>query len=153
MQKPEVDPVFQLFAFCGGYPVEPVDVHASIRHLEVVYDKLTVCDKAMHAYSLGKERVEDVMEMVRIAVGLSDAEFEATPRMYTNANSTSPLKHDHPMIDGCHRLAARASDCGDAVYIGRCRGPCDSSRCGSPIRAEALCAIACSNTCGPVRPA
>ncbi len=43
------------------------------------------------------------MEMVRIAGGLSHEEFEATPRMYTNINSTSPLKHDWPMIDGWMR--------------------------------------------------
>ncbi len=30
---------------------------------------LTLSDKAVHAYSLGAERVEDVMEMVRIAGG------------------------------------------------------------------------------------
>jgi trimethylamine--corrinoid protein Co-methyltransferase len=39
------------------------------------------------------------MEMVKIAGGLSEEEFRATPRMYTNINSTSPLKHDQPMID------------------------------------------------------
>ncbi|MDU9003389.1 trimethylamine methyltransferase family protein [Sedimentitalea todarodis] len=98
---------FNCIHFAGGYPVEPVDVHASVRHLDVLYDKLTLTDKVMHAYSLGKERVEDVMEMVRIAGGLSHEEFDATPRMYTNINSTSPLKHDYPMLDGWMRLARR----------------------------------------------
>ncbi|MEM6477413.1 MAG: trimethylamine methyltransferase family protein [Pseudomonadota bacterium] len=96
---------FNCIHFAGGYPVEPVDIHASVRHLDVLFDKLTLTDKVMHAYSLGKERVEDVMEMVRIAGGLSEEEFRAKPRMYTNINSTSPLKHDEPMIDGCLRLA------------------------------------------------
>ncbi|MCU0882646.1 MAG: trimethylamine methyltransferase family protein, partial [Hyphomonadaceae bacterium] len=50
---------------------------------------------------------EDVMEMVRIAGGLSEAEFQAKPRMYTNINSVSPLKHDFPMLDGAMRLARR----------------------------------------------
>ncbi|MDX1786433.1 MAG: trimethylamine methyltransferase family protein, partial [Roseovarius sp.] len=86
---------------------EPVDIHASVRHLDVLYDKLTLTDKAMHAYSLGKERVEDVMEMVRIAGGHSHEEFETGPKMYTNINSTSPLKHDYPMLDGWMRLARR----------------------------------------------
>ncbi|MEL6644239.1 MAG: trimethylamine methyltransferase family protein [Pseudomonadota bacterium] len=104
---------FNCIHFAGGYPVEPVDLHPSVRHLDVLFDKLTISDKVMHAYSLGKERVEDVMEMVRVAGGLSDDEFEATPRMYTNINSTSPLKHDHPMIDGCLRLARR----GQAVVV------------------------------------
>ena len=104
---------FNCIHFAGGYPVEPVDVHASVRHLDVLYDKLTLTDKVMHAYSLGKERVEDVMEMVKIAGGLSEEEFQATPRMYTNINSTSPLKHDQPMIDGCLRLVRR----GQAVVV------------------------------------
>ncbi|MBV7394124.1 trimethylamine methyltransferase family protein [Mameliella sediminis] len=98
---------FNCIHFAGGYPVEPVDVHASVRHLDVVFDKLTLTDKVMHAYSLGKERVEDVMEMVRIAGGLTHEEFDASPRMYTNINSTSPLKHDFPMMDGWMRMARR----------------------------------------------
>jgi len=98
---------FNCIHFVGGYPVEPQDIHASIRHLDVLYDKLTLTDKVAHAYCLGKERVEDVMEMVRIAGGHSDAEFEASPRMYSNINSTSPLKHDYPMLDGWMRLARR----------------------------------------------
>ena len=66
---------FNCIHFVGGYPVEPVDIHPSIRHLDVLYDKLTLTDKVAHAYSLGKERVEDVMEMVRIAGNLSHSEF------------------------------------------------------------------------------
>lgn len=50
---------FNCIHFAGGYPVEPVDIHASVRHLDVLYDKLTLSDKVMHAYSLGKERVEE----------------------------------------------------------------------------------------------
>ena len=98
---------FNCLHFAGGYPVEPMDLHPSIRHLDCLYDKLTLTDKVVHAYSLGKERVEDVMEMTRIAGGLSHEEFDASPRMYTNINSTSPLKHDYPMLDGLMRLARR----------------------------------------------
>ncbi|MEM9050099.1 MAG: trimethylamine methyltransferase family protein [Pseudomonadota bacterium] len=98
---------FNCIHFCGGYPVEPVDIHASVRHLDCLQDKLLLCDKVVHAYSLGPERVEDVIEMVRIAAGLSDDEFDAAPRMYTNINSSSPLKHDWPMLDGAMRLARR----------------------------------------------
>ncbi|MEJ6389318.1 trimethylamine methyltransferase family protein [Gymnodinialimonas ulvae] len=98
---------FNCIHFAGGYPVEPIDVHASVRHLDCLFEKLTLTDKVAHAYSLGAERVEDVMEMVRIASGLSHEEFDATPRMYTNINSVSPLKHDFPMLDGAMRLARR----------------------------------------------
>ena len=134
---------FNCIHFAGGYPVEPVDIHASVRHLDVLYDKLTLTDKVMHAYSLGKERVEDVMEMVRIAGGLTHEEFEATPRMYTNINSTSPLKHDHPMIDGCLRLIRR----GQAVVVSPftlagAMAPVTMAGAVAQSLAEALCAIA-----------
>ncbi|WGH78942.1 trimethylamine methyltransferase family protein [Jannaschia ovalis] len=98
---------FNCIHFVGGYPVEPVDVHAAIRHLDCLQAKLELTDKVVHAYSLGRERVEDVMEMVRIAGGLSHAEFEAQPRMYTNINSVSPLKHDFPMLEGAMIHARR----------------------------------------------
>ena len=98
---------FNCIHFAGGYPVEPIDVHAGVRHLDCLREKLVLSDKVVHAYSLGRERVEDVMEMVRIAGGLSEAEFEATPRMYTNINSVSPLKHDFPMLEGAMLHARR----------------------------------------------
>lgn len=96
---------FNCIHIAGGYPVEPIDIHASVRHLDCLYEKLVLTDKVVHAYSLGKERVEDVMEMVRIAGGHTQEEFEASPRMYTNINSVSPLKHDFPMLEGAMILA------------------------------------------------
>ena len=47
------------------------------------------------------------MEMVRIAGGHSHEEFDEGPKLYTNINSTSPLKHDEPMLDGWMRMARR----------------------------------------------
>ncbi|MEM7500168.1 MAG: trimethylamine methyltransferase family protein [Pseudomonadota bacterium] len=98
---------FNCIHILGGYPVEPVDIHAGVRHLHCLRDKLKLTDKVMHAYALGTERIEDAMEMVRLAYGLSHEEFDAAPRMYTNINSSSPLKHDWPMLDGAMRLAER----------------------------------------------
>ncbi len=104
---------FNCIHLIGGYPVEPLDIHPSIRHLDVLFDQLTLTDKVCHAYSLGKERVEDVMEMVKIAGGFSEEDFQSKPHMFTNINSTSPLKHDDPMIDGSLRLIRR----GQAVVV------------------------------------
>ena len=49
----------------GGYPVEPADIHASVRHLDALFDMLTLTDKPIHAYSLGRERIRDAIEMAR----------------------------------------------------------------------------------------
>jgi len=144
---------FNCIHFIGGYPVEPVDIHASVRHLDVLYDKLTLSDKVAHAYSLGRERVEDVMEMVRIAGGLSDAEFEATPRMYTNINSTSPLKHDFPMLDGYMRCVRR----GQATVVtpftlAGAMAPVTLAGAVAQSLAEGLCAIALAQYIRPGAP-
>ena len=48
------------------------------------------------------------MEMVRIAGGpRRGGVLRATPRLFTNINSSSPLKHDWPMLDGAMRFARR----------------------------------------------
>ena len=98
---------FNCIHFAGGYPVEPIDIHASVRHLDCLFEKLVLTDKVVHAYSLGRERVEDVMEMVRIAGGLTRQEFDSRCHMYTNINSVSPLKHDFPMLEGAMIHAER----------------------------------------------
>ena len=144
---------FNCIHVAGGYPVEPVDVHASVRHLDVLYDKLTLTDKVAHAYSLGKERVEDVMEMIRIAGGLSHEEFEAAPRMYTNINSTSPLKHDTPMLDGYMRCIRR----GQATVVtpftlAGAMAPVTMSGAVAQSIAEGLCAVAMAQWMRPGAP-
>jgi trimethylamine--corrinoid protein Co-methyltransferase len=141
---------FNCIHIAGGYPVEPIDIHPSVRHLDCLYEKLTLTDKVCHAYSLGAERVEDVMEMVRIAGGLTDEEFKAKPRMYTNINSVSPLKHDFPMLDGAMRLARR----GQPVIItpftlAGAMAPVTMSGAVALSIAEALAAVACCNTSTP----
>lgn len=133
---------FNCIHFAGGYPVEPVDLHASVRHLDVLYDKLTLTDKVMHAYSLGAERVEDVMEMVRIAGGLTHEEFEASPKMYTNINSTSPLKHDIPMLDGWMRMARHNQGLVVTPFtLAGAMAPVTMSGAVAQSLAESLCAV------------
>ena len=141
---------FNCIHFAGGYPVEPVDIHASVRHLDVLYDKLTLTDKVMHAYSLGKERVEDVMEMVRIAGGLTHEEFDASPRMYTNINSTSPLKHDIPMLDGWMRLARRGQGLVVTPFtLAGAMAPVTMAGAVAQSLAEALCAVVLAQIINP----
>ena len=144
---------FNCIHFAGGYPVEPVDIHASVRHLDCLYEKLTLTDKVVHAYSLGAERVEDAMEMVRIAGGMTLDQFHARPHMFTNINSVSPLKHDFPMIDGALRMA-RA---GQAVIVtpftlAGAMAPVTMSGAVTLSIAEALSAIALLQYVAPGAP-
>ncbi len=134
---------FNCIHIAGGYPVEPIDIHPGVRHLDCLYEKLTLTDKVVHAYSLGAERVEDVMEMTRLAAGLSQAEFDASPRMYTNINSVSPLKHDYPMLDGAMRLARRGQPVVVTPFtLAGAMAPVTMSGAVALSLAEALAAVA-----------
>lgn len=90
-----------------GYPVEPVDLHASIRHLEATWDALTLTDRSFHVYSLGRQRNLDAIEMVRIARGVTDDELDDQPSITSVINANSPLKYDNPMLEGMIQLARR----------------------------------------------
>jgi trimethylamine--corrinoid protein Co-methyltransferase len=91
----------------GGYPVEPTDIHASIRHLTCLFDMLTLSDKPIHAYSLGRERIVDGIEMARLARGIDDETLEREPSLFTVINSSSPLRLDTPMMEGVIQMARR----------------------------------------------
>jgi trimethylamine--corrinoid protein Co-methyltransferase len=90
----------------GGYPVEPVDIHPSIRHLECIRDLATLTDKAFHIYSLGKERNLDGIEITRIARGISHEQLLEEPSVYTIINTNSPLKLDVPMMEGIIQMSS-----------------------------------------------
>jgi trimethylamine--corrinoid protein Co-methyltransferase len=98
---------FDSIHFWAGYPVEPIDIHASVRHLEALFDMLTLSDKPIHAYSLGRERNLDAIEMVKIARGLDDETLEREPSLFTVINSSSPLRLDTPMLEGVIQMARR----------------------------------------------
>lgn len=93
--------------YISGYPVEPIDIHPSVRHLKCLHDFVTLSDKVFHAYSLGLERNRDALEIVRIARGLDNDRLDAEPSLFTVINSSSPLRLDAPMLTGIIEMARR----------------------------------------------
>ncbi|MFC3722189.1 trimethylamine methyltransferase family protein [Neoaquamicrobium sediminum] len=97
----------------GGYPVEPIDIHPSVRHLECVRDLAVLTDKVFHIYSLGKERNVDGIEIARLARGISRERLLEEPSVFTIINTNSPLKLDVPMMEGIIQMASA----GQAVVV------------------------------------
>jgi trimethylamine--corrinoid protein Co-methyltransferase len=91
----------------GGYPVEPIDIHASVRHLDCLSDIVKLTDKAFHCYSLGKQRNLDAIEIARIGRGITMEQMEAEPSLFTVINSSSPLRLDGPMLQGIIEMSSR----------------------------------------------
>ncbi len=91
----------------GGYPVEPVDIHPSVRHLDALHDMLTLSDRAIHAYSLGRQRNLDALEMIKIARQIDDVTLDTEPSITSVINASSPLRYDTPMLQGIIEFSAR----------------------------------------------
>ncbi|MEM7094417.1 MAG: trimethylamine methyltransferase family protein [Actinomycetota bacterium] len=95
----------------GGYPVEPADLHASVRHLHAIRDICVLTDKAPNAYSLGVDRNRDALEIIRLANGLAEDEIDDHTIVTTVINTSSPLRLDHPMCNGIIEYSRRNQCC------------------------------------------
>jgi trimethylamine--corrinoid protein Co-methyltransferase len=98
---------FNVVQFIGGYPVEPADLPPSTRHLDAHHAAITLTDKIWHPYSLGRERIEDAVEMICIARGIDKAQLAREPSLFSIVNSNSPLRLDGPMLQGLMAMARR----------------------------------------------
>jgi trimethylamine:corrinoid methyltransferase-like protein len=58
-----------------------------LRHLDALFDMLTLSDKPIHAYSLGRDRNLDALEMIRIARGLDWETLEREPSLFTPSST------------------------------------------------------------------
>jgi trimethylamine--corrinoid protein Co-methyltransferase len=91
----------------GGYPVEPIDIHASVRHLDCLADMVKLTDKVFHCYSLGAQRNLDALEIARIGRGITAERMEGEPSLFTIINTSSPLRLDGPMLQGIIEMSSR----------------------------------------------
>ncbi|MDK4702993.1 trimethylamine methyltransferase family protein [Rhizobium sp. CNPSo 4062] len=98
---------FDVIHMTGGYPVEPIDIHASVRHLDCLSDIVKLTDKAFHCYSLGQQRNLDAIEIARIGRGITMEQMEREPSLFTIINSSSPLRLDGPMLQGIIEMSSR----------------------------------------------
>ncbi|MCK6452842.1 MAG: trimethylamine methyltransferase family protein [Alphaproteobacteria bacterium] len=84
----------------GSQPVAPIDLPAEMRHLDVYRAFVTLTDKIWSPSALGRERIDDGIEMMCLATGLDRPGLAATPMLIANINTNSPLRVDGPMLDG-----------------------------------------------------
>jgi trimethylamine--corrinoid protein Co-methyltransferase len=102
---------FNCIHTAGGGSVDALDVHASIRHLHIMRNKVRFSDKALFVVSTGRARLFDGMEIARLARGISREQFQREPSCYTVINTNSPLKLDSPMATGIIETARHNQIC------------------------------------------
>ncbi|WP_119462192.1 trimethylamine methyltransferase family protein [Rhodospirillaceae bacterium SYSU D60014] len=89
----------------AGYPVEPIDIPPSIRHLDCHYAYITLTDRVWQPSGIGPHRVLDGIAMNCIARGISREELAEKPGLLTTINTNSPLRVDGAMLDGLMAMA------------------------------------------------
>ena len=136
-----------------GYPVEPIDIHASVRHLEAAYDFLTLSDRAIHAYSLGRTKNQDGLEMIKIVRQIDEDTLQREPSMWTIVNANSPLVYDAPMLQGIIEFASRNQIvCITPFTLMGAMAPVTVAGALSQHNAEALAGIALTQAVRPGAP-
>ena len=91
--------------------VEPQDIPVDVRHLHITRSQLVLTDKPTFAFTRGRQRVQDVFEMLRIRHGLGLDEFVEQPVVWANINTNSPRQLDIPMALGIIDMARAGQVC------------------------------------------
>jgi trimethylamine--corrinoid protein Co-methyltransferase len=89
----------------AGYPVEPCDIDVNIRHLVAGEAAARLTTKPLKCYALGRQRVEDVIELIRIARGIDHDTLLQQPSLITVVNANSPLIYDGNLLEGAIIMA------------------------------------------------
>jgi trimethylamine--corrinoid protein Co-methyltransferase len=89
----------------SGGPLEPMDLPAATRHLDLYLSQCTLLDKSWNLNALGTERTMDGIQMAALVMGWSLEDLAKQPMMMGVINTNSPRQLDVPMADGLITLA------------------------------------------------
>ena len=114
---------------------------------------MTLCDKPLSAYSLGRTRILDAIELVKLGYGLSEDAFCQGARIISIINTSSPLRLDGPMIEGMIELARRNQACVITPFtLSGAMAPATVTGALAQQHAEALAGIAFYQAINPGAP-
>ncbi len=137
--------------FSGGSTVEPMDIPAGKRHLDVQYAFFRYSDQGCEATPETPGHAADAVDMARLLFGADFLEQNAV--VLGNINSNSPLTFDGRML-GALRVFAGANQgtiIVPAVLAGA-MGPVTTAGCMSEILAETLAGMALTQLVRPGSP-
>jgi trimethylamine--corrinoid protein Co-methyltransferase len=144
---------FNCIHTAGGGSVDAIDIHASVRHLHVMRNKVHFSDKVPFVPSTGRARLFDSMEIARMARGISREQFQREPSCYTVINTNSPLKLDHFMAMGIIEMARHNQICVVTPFtLAGAMAPVTIAGALVEQNAEALLGLALSQLANPGAP-
>jgi trimethylamine---corrinoid protein Co-methyltransferase len=89
----------------SGAPLEPMDLPAATRHLDLYLSQATLLDKSWNLNALGTDRTMDGIHMAALMMGWSLDDMARQPVMMGVINTNSPRQLDDPMSQGLIALA------------------------------------------------
>jgi len=136
-----------------GPSAEPQDVDARFRHYAMMRSQLIYGDKPMFVYARGRGQVTESLELIRLGLNLSDADFTDGVWANTVINTNSPRQIDIPMAEGIIDFA-RASQLSIITPFCLAGAMAPVSIAGALVlqHAEALAAIALAQLTNPGAP-
>lgn len=145
---------FNIVHAFGGYPVEPVDLSPQTRHLDCLQAFVEYSDKVFYVYSLGRGRILDGLEVVRIARGITREQLALEPSVFSVVNTSSPLRLDGPMIEGLVEMARMGQVIVATPFtLAGAMAPASLAGALAQQNAEALATIAMTQAVKPGAPA
>jgi len=81
----------------GGTIVEPTDIPASTRHLDMLYSHIAFSDKPFMGSVMSRENAEDSVKMAEILFGAE--EIRESPALLSLINISSPRRLDDRMLE------------------------------------------------------
>ena len=89
----------------SGGPLEPMDLPARTRHLDLYHAQITLLDKSWELNALGLGRTMDGLNLAATMMGWSLDDMARQPVMMGVINTNSPRQLDIPMAEGLMCLA------------------------------------------------
>jgi trimethylamine--corrinoid protein Co-methyltransferase len=133
--------------------LEPVEVPPNVRYLYIVGEQLLITDKIAFGYSLGRRKILDAIEMVRIARGIDEETLLREPSLWTVVNCNSPLQLDIPMLLGMIEMSRRNQPVVVTPFtLAGAMAPVSIAGALTQQNAEALAGLAFCQTVNPGAP-
>jgi trimethylamine--corrinoid protein Co-methyltransferase len=137
----------------GGGPIEPVDLPAESRHLDLYLAQIRLLDKNWKPLGLGRERAADAVEMACILFGTDREGLAREPALFCVINTNSPRQIDGPMCEGLMEMAsAGQAVCITPFTLAGAMGPVTLAGALALQNAEALMGIALCQITRPGAP-
>ena len=137
----------------AGYPVEPVDLPVTTRHLDAYWGYITLTDKVWHPYGIGRQRIRDAVAMLALARGVEREQLIDEPGLITVINTNSPLRLDQALTEGLIEAASWGQClCITPFTLAGAMGPVTLAGALAQSHAEALATIAVTQLVRPGTP-